>query len=444
MIDIKNEFKKYPLNDLYAFSLNGSYTYGGVLQDRRARVAVETKYGVIELPPKSFALISHFELDYPIDEYSKLRFIETDSRIRRSMIGYYVEHTDPITVGCDPGYRRIPGYNEYAINESGDVMNIYTKKILSTRTVYGYQCVNIRRPITGRFGQGRIHVLLASTFIPNPRHCDVVNHIDGNRSNNKLENLEWVTSSENARHCVASGSWSTSRSCKLRDITTGEVYSFPSIADAGRFIGYGAGLPYSVKYKGGQKIPLLLRRRYEYKDASDDSPWYYTSDASLRSDSTGPYEIRDVLSKEVITFTRLLDIADYLGVKVGRVYTAHLTDGRRALLGYQIRTKSDDPWPEYRVASDNKSKEYTTYRISDGAINHYSSGSKLAKALYLDRTMMRNAADNNIPLKGYLIFNGYHDKISPDLLSPKPPLIDGEVLKLGSLSHPGNRGDGQG
>jgi hypothetical protein len=57
----------------------------------------------------------------------------------------------------------------------------------------------------GRGKKHSIHRLLAEAFIPNPDNKPHVNHIDGDKANNALSNLEWVTQSENQKHAYKLG-----------------------------------------------------------------------------------------------------------------------------------------------------------------------------------------------------------------------------------------------
>jgi len=63
----------------------------------------------------------------------------------------------------------------------------------------------VRLSINNRKFSYRIHRLVATAFIPNTENKPQVNHIDGDKTNNSVKNLEWVTNLENMRHSISTG-----------------------------------------------------------------------------------------------------------------------------------------------------------------------------------------------------------------------------------------------
>lgn len=83
-----------------------------------------------------------------------------------------------------------------------------------------------------------IHRLVAEAFIPNPEGKPQVNHKDGNRYNNTVDNLEWCTSSENNLHAYKTGLTKPKRAKPIIGINviTGEVKEFANAYEASRLI----------------------------------------------------------------------------------------------------------------------------------------------------------------------------------------------------------------
>ena len=99
----------------------------------------------------------------------------------------------------------IEGYNnKYIITKSGKVYNNITGFEMKQKDSYGYKVVALRRFTNNKSEQKlyKVHRLVAEAFISNPNHYPVVNHIDGNKSNNNVENLEWCTIKENSIHAI--------------------------------------------------------------------------------------------------------------------------------------------------------------------------------------------------------------------------------------------------
>lgn len=105
-------------------------------------------------------------------------------------------------------WRWVPGYEHlYMVSDYGNVMSVNPRKgsqpfkpLRLSSCGSGYQKVVLRKD--GQSSNVMIHRIVASAFLPNPEHKDEVNHKDGDKSNNSVSNLEWVTRSENQRHSV--------------------------------------------------------------------------------------------------------------------------------------------------------------------------------------------------------------------------------------------------
>lgn len=76
-------------------------------------------------------------------------------------------------------------------------------RILKQVSIRGYMHVNLAR--NGDYKHMRVHRLVAEAFIENPDGKPHVNHIDCDKANNRVENLEWVTPKENTEHAIAHG-----------------------------------------------------------------------------------------------------------------------------------------------------------------------------------------------------------------------------------------------
>ena len=101
----------------------------------------------------------------------------------------------------------IEGYEGlYQISNLGNVKSfksVSKNKILKPVYRKGYATVTLRKNRMSKLQS--IHRLMATAFIPNPDNLSDVNHKDGNKLNNSLDNLEWCTHLENMKHAFKTG-----------------------------------------------------------------------------------------------------------------------------------------------------------------------------------------------------------------------------------------------
>ena len=95
-------------------------------------------------------------------------------------------------------WKPIKDFDNYEVSSFGKVRNIKTHRILKSATKGGYILVGLCQ--NGKGKSIGVHRLVAESFIENPENKPQVNHIDKNRSNNNVDNLEWNTALENNLH----------------------------------------------------------------------------------------------------------------------------------------------------------------------------------------------------------------------------------------------------
>lgn len=210
---------------------------------------------------------------------------------------------DNLEIKCSSDYgtdwRPIPGFLHYEISREGQIRLLRNNLLTPIRRECiinpsedddGYLRAFIYFNPDVRNGKGRfvgVHRLVCLAFLPNPDNLSSINHKDGNKKNNNVDNLEWCTVEYNNRHARETGLNNPSKtipigkikrnlSYPVRCITTGEI--FYSCNEAERKLGLYSGAIHGALYFNknhkvkGYEFELLDKDEYKY--LFDDIPYY--------------------------------------------------------------------------------------------------------------------------------------------------------------------------
>ena len=166
-----------------------------------------------------------------------------------------------------------------------------------------------------------VHRLVAETFIPNPQNKEQVNHIDGDKSNNCVDNLEWTTPKENTQHAFNNGLVPTEKAVIVYKINGEYVGNYKSITEASKRLG----VSLNIGAKCSHDYQVFLEEEFEKaEDVSKTCKRMNIGVVQLTMDG-----------QFVAYYDSLADALHSLGITKGGMISAVCKGKRKSYHGYK-------------------------------------------------------------------------------------------------------------
>lgn len=130
----------------------------------------------------------------------------------------------------------LEGYERYGITKSGKIYSFINNRFLRQDLSRGYASIALESTIEKKPIRFQVHRLVASQFIANPNNFPIVNHIDGNKKNNCVENLEWCTYKYNTQHAVKTGLLPSGFDSPITKLTKEKIFQIYQIYEKNKNI----------------------------------------------------------------------------------------------------------------------------------------------------------------------------------------------------------------
>lgn len=227
--------------------------------------------------------------------------------------------TDRLPINADgfPGFFEVPGFNRYCVNKEGIVVNKLSGKVVHGSTnPAGYHNYRLTDDQGYCYTYGR-HRLLCDVFKRHLKYREdlVVNHRNGIKGFDELNNLEWLSTKENIEHAGAMGLSLKCRPISVRNVDTGIVLDFPSIIECAKHFGLSKdAVNYRVKI--GEKRVFPERNQYRYKT---EEPWYIPNRIENKLFENGRSRaimVRNLLNGKIKTYRNITSLAEELQVLI--------------------------------------------------------------------------------------------------------------------------------
>lgn len=311
------------------------------------------------------------------------------------------------------GFYIIPGFERYSININGVV---FDRENLREPTIYirgGYPSIRLRRTPPLGVTSRSIHRLLAITFLDpsgvalNDERL-VVNHLDGNKANYSLNNLEWTTDIGNIIHAGFHGLTPKSVPISVRDVDTGEVTKWSNFIEYARYIGVSKDyVRFRLKYSEDRVWP----ERKQYRKGHKDDPWFMPDDiahAILVNSTLKSMLVKYLDTGAIVQFRKLTDAAFTLNIAPSTLSQWLARKDQPILPGnVLIKYATDEtPWryvenPDTDINRVSKTVQVIVLDENTGMFNIYDSAADAAIA----RNLTKATVHQRIPFGVSKIFS---------------------------------------
>ena len=311
-------------------------------------------------------------IEFPDSFYNKIKVIYRDGNSENVSINNltYV-FSEPIETDVK-GFYYIPCFPEYGVNKDGVVKNLKTgiiKKWYTTKAVEkgnktgGYEFSTFHNSVyTKNIHKHRLLCLVFKPFTGNFSKL-TVNHIDGNKNNTTLDNLEWASYSENNKHAWDHGLKLIDREkIYVRNLVTNEIKVFRSVRKAAEDQGDSSGhyISQRIEDKSGKIYPDLL----QYKRGDEEWP---EVDSKLlaeydKDSFQNRFVARNVFTGEITLFDHAVKGEQLLGIPA-RIILDHARNSKFIPYnGYNFRYFTEvDKFPEH---SERHLQIYKDYPVN--------------------------------------------------------------------------------